>query len=214
MIRVKICGNTSVEEASIAIKAGSDAIGLIVGVTYLSEDQLLPSVAGQILKQIPVFVTAVLVTHLNSSEEILKIHEEVPTSVIQLQDYVSTNEVEKIKKKLPQVKLIKAVHIVDNSSIDNVLELANFFDAILLDSITKDRIGGTGKVHDWSISRKIVSLVKKPVILAGGLTPDNVVDAIKYVKPYGVDVNSGVDASDGSKSPQAVNDFVRYVKDL
>lgn len=214
MIRVKICGNKSIEEVSIAAKFGADAVGLIVGVTHRSEDYLPPSIAGNILKHIPVFVTAVLVTHLNSSKEVLKIHEEVPTSVVQLQDYIPISEAEKIKRKMPQVKLIKAVHVIDESSIDAALEAADFFDAILLDSIAEkeDRIGGTGKVHDWSISRKIVSLIKKPVILAGGLTPDNVVDAIEYIKPYGVDVNSGVDNLDRSKSPEAVKRFICCAK--
>lgn len=216
MIRVKICGNKNIDEALIASKLGADAIGLIVGVSHLSEDAINPSVAGEILREIPVFVTAVLVTHMKASENILRIYEEVPTSIIQLQDDIPIGEVAKIKKELPQVKLIKTVHVIDDSSIGTAVEIADFFDAILLDSLSEkeDRIGGTGKTHDWSISKKIVALLKKPVILAGGLTPENVVDAINYVKPYGVDVNSGVGNADRSKSPEAVRHFINRSKNF
>lgn len=214
MIRVKICGNKNIDEVISASSLGADAVGLIVGVSHFSEDAIDPNIAGKILNKIPVFVTAVLVTHMKTSEEILRIYEEVSTPVIQLQDNISLSEVEKIRKALPLVKLIKAVHVIDDSSVNIAIKLAHFFDAILLDSIEvkEDRIGGTGKVHDWNISKRIVSLIKKPVILAGGLTPDNVVDAISYVKPYGVDVNSGVDNIDGEKSPEAVKSFINRSK--
>jgi len=202
MVRVKICGNKNIDEVFIASRLGADAIGLIVGVSHFSEDAIKPSEAEKILREIPVFVTTVLVTHMKTSEEILKLYEEVPASTIQLQDNISMSEAAKIKKELPHIKLIKTVHVVDDSSIKAAVEIVDFFDAILLDSLleNEDRIGGTGKTHDWSISKKIVSLLNKPVILAGGLTPENVADAINYVKPYGVDVNSGVDNVDRSKS--------------
>ncbi|XGV97921.1 MAG: hypothetical protein ACAF41_03100 [Leptolyngbya sp. BL-A-14] len=214
MIRVKICGNKSIDEVLSASNLGADAVGLIVGVSHFSEDAIEPNIARKILNKIPVFVTVVLVTHMKTLEEILRIYEEVPAPVIQLQDDISISEVEKIRKALPLVKLIKAIHVIDDSSVNTAIKLAHFFDAILLDSIEvkEDKIGGTGKVHDWNISRKIVSLIKKPVILAGGLTPDNVVDAISYVKPYGVDVNSGVDNIDGKKSPEAVEYFINRSK--
>lgn len=214
MIRVKICGNKNAEEIQTASEFGADAVGLIVGISHFSEDAIESSIASKLLNQIPVFVTPVLVTHMETSAKVLEIHEKVPTPIIQLQDDISVGEVEKIRKALPQVKLIKAVHVIDESSVNLAVTIASFFDAILLDSIVlkEDRIGGTGKIHDWNISKKIVSLVKKPVILAGGLTPDNVVDAISYVKPYGVDVNSGVDKVDRRKSSEAVRDFISRSK--
>ena len=87
-----------------------------------------------------------------------------------------------------------------------------YVDALLLDSRTEDRIGGTGFPHDWDISKKIVAENTKPVILAGGLTPTNIVDAISKVKPYGVDVHTGVEGADGNRDLQKLQDFIRYAK--
>jgi phosphoribosylanthranilate isomerase len=212
MVRVKICGNRNVEEALMAIHAGADAVGLIVGARYKTEDEIDTHIAGEILTAIPPYISSVLVTHSVSADDVLKIHQKVPTTTIQLQDNIAPHEITLIKKHLPNVKIIKSIHVTDITALENSQFLAPYVDALLLDSRTKDRIGGTGIVHNWNISRQIVSSVGQPVILAGGLRVDNVIEAIKLVKPFGVDVNSGLEFSDGSKDPQKVRDFICLCK--
>lgn len=213
MVRVKICGNRSLEEVSFAIKAGADAVGLIVGITHFSEDALEPDIAGKIVKRLPPFISSVLVTHLTCSKAILDIYREVPVSTIQIHDAIDISEVKVLREKLPHVKLIGVVHIVDHAVVEFANLSAQVYDALILDSRTHDRLGGTGKPHDWNISREIVNSVDKPVILAGGLNPENVAEAIEQVNPWAIDVNSGVDRpEDGSKDPQLVQQFVAAAK--
>lgn len=212
MLRVKICGNRTIEEVWMAVNAGADAVGLIVGIRYKTEDALDTYTASEILKLVPPYISTVLVTHVTSADEVINIYEKVPTTTIQLHGEILPDEITKVRNYLPNVKLIKAIYIVDTTSIKSAKSFARFVDAIILDSRTKDRIGGTGLTHDWDISRKIVSSIDKPVVLAGGLNVDNVIEAIQYVKPFGVDVNSGVEFPNGKKDPKKVNGFVRLCK--
>ena len=121
-------------------------------------------------------------------------------------------KIEEIRTARPHLKLIKAIHVVDDQAVDAATALAPYIDALLLDSRTEDRIGGTGRIHDWEISKKIVAANMKPVILAGGLTPNNIGEAIAKVKPYGVDVHTGVEDADGNRDAQKLKDFIRYAK--
>jgi phosphoribosylanthranilate isomerase len=214
MIRVKICGNRTIEDVLLSVNFGADAVGLIVGTKYYSEDNISPVLAGELLKKIPPFVSTVLVTHLQSSGEILDIYYQVPTTTIQLHNDISIDEIKTIKQAIPYVRLIKAVHVIDESAIKNSKVFIPFVDALLLDSLTSNRIGGTGKTHDWSISKAITSLSDIPVILAGGLNPENVIQAIEYVRPFGVDVNSGVDSLNGKKDLQKIKRFISLSKNL
>jgi phosphoribosylanthranilate isomerase len=110
------------------------------------------------------------------------------------------------------VRVIKAVHVVDAGAVTTARAVGRWADAILLDTKTDTRIGGTGATHDWSISARIVKEANKPVILSGGLNPQNVRDAIAVVSPFAVDVNSGVENPDGSKSPEKVWSLIRLAK--
>jgi len=212
MLRVKICGNRNVDEIACAASCGADAVGLIVGVRHQSEDALEVDAAAVLLRHVPVFVSSVLVTHLVTAEQVLRLHAAVPTSVIQLHDAIAIEEVEVIRRAIPQVRLIKAVGVVDARSIEIARQFEPYVDAILLDTHTNGRIGGTGVVHDWSISRRIVDAVSKPVILAGGLRAENVMQAVEAVRPYGVDVNTGVEFPNGDKDPQRVRAFIALAK--
>lgn len=118
-----------------------------------------------------------------------------------------------LRGAVPHPRVIKAVHVIDSMSVEAAARTAHYCDAVLLDTKTAERIGGTGIVHDWSISAEIVRRVDKPVILAGGLNPNNVAAAIAAVAPYAVDVNSGVENSDGSKSRAMVESFIRLAKE-
>jgi phosphoribosylanthranilate isomerase len=143
----------------------------------------------------------VLVTHLITAADVLDLHRRVPAPAIQLHDDIPADEIIVLRQHLPHVTLIKAIGVVDESAIGAARQVEPFVDALLLDSRTHDRIGGTGRVHDWRISRRIVTAARVPVILAGGLTPENVADAIGTVRPYGVDANSGLEFPNGDKDP-------------
>ena len=209
MVRTKICGNRSVEEVSLAAAHGADAVGLIRGVTHTTEDEIDVETGRAILQAVPVFVDSVLVTHLEDSGKILEVYDQLSVLVIQLHSDISLTEIRALRAELPPgVRLIKAIHVDGESAIERARTYESAADALLLDSRTADRLGGTGQTHNWSISSRIVELIRKPVILAGGLTPDNVEDAIRQVRPYGVDVNSGVEFRDGRKDPAKVASFI------
>jgi phosphoribosylanthranilate isomerase len=212
MVRVKICGNRSIDEILMAIQAGADAVGLIVGALHYTEDSLNPETANEILNRIPPFVNSVLVTHLLKAEDVLEVFQNVSTNTIQLQGNIEEREIRILKEMLINVKFIKTVHVQDERAIKIAESIAPLVDAIHLDSINGERIGGTGITHDWSISRRIVSRVNKPVILAGGLSPKNIEEAIAAVSPFAVDANSGLEYENGDKDPIKVRDFIRIAK--
>jgi phosphoribosylanthranilate isomerase len=211
LVRVKICGNRNDGDVAAAVAGGADAIGLIVGARYATDDEISPESADALRRQVPVMVTPVLVTHLETAALVIALHRRVPAPAVQLHGDVALGEVAAIRSALPSVMLIKAVHVVDRSAIDSARVWASRVDAVLLDTRTADRIGGTGQIHDWSISAEIVKSVGVPVILAGGLTFDNVAAAVARVRPYAVDVNSGVNG-EGAKDPLKVRRFVTAAK--
>jgi phosphoribosylanthranilate isomerase len=113
-----------------------------------------------------------------------------------------------LRSLAPGVRLIKAIHVTGPEAVENARCFAGVADALLLDSRTADRLGGTGRTHDWTISRAVVAAVAPvPVYLAGGLNPENVRQAIETVRPAGVDVNSGVEDAHGAKDPAKVAAF-------
>lgn len=208
-IRVKICGNRHRGDGAVATAAGADAVGFIVGATYVSEDAISPAEARALNASLPPFVSGVLVTHLQTTAEILELYGRIQPSAIQLHNTISPRVIHDLRDTLGAVKLIKAIHVVDDTALGEALLFSSHVDAILLDSRTPDRIGGTGVTHDWTISREIVRHCPIPVVLAGGLTPENVAEAIAAVRPYGVDVNSGVDGKDGHKEASKVAQFIQ-----
>lgn len=210
--RVKICGNRNLDEALLACRLGADAVGLIVGTRYPSEDAVDVAEAGRIVRQLPPLVTSVLVTHLVAADEIVALFLAGPFRAIQLHDQVDPEVIDQVRRRCPAAWLMAAVHVTGNDALDVAMHLQPHVDALVLDSRTADRIGGTGQVHDWRISRRIVRAVRVPVLLAGGLTPDNVQSAIAQVRPYGVDVNSGVDDAQGAKSPALVRAFLHHAR--
>lgn len=195
MTYVKICCIASIEEANLAIKYGAHAIGLVSempsGPGVISETTI-----KEIAEQIPPSVSTFLLTSKQNVDEIIGQYHRCRTNTIQLCDRIINGSYLQLKKALPNIRIVQVIHVNDKSSIDEAIGISKLVDAILLDSgnqklVTKE-LGGTGRIHDWSISRKIVESVKIPVYLAGGLNPQNVDEAILQVNPYGVDVCSGV----------------------
>jgi phosphoribosylanthranilate isomerase len=207
-MRVKVCGLRGTTDLQVALAAGVDAVGVILGARHRTEDEVSVDVAAALVDALPPFVSSVMVTHLQQADAILPIFRRVAPSTLQLQDTLSPRELGALRAGLPGIKLIQAVHVVDPSAVAEALAIEPLVDAVLLDSRTADRIGGTGVPHDWSLSRQIVQRARKPVILAGGLTADNLTAALAAVGPAAVDVNSGVEDREGQKDPARLRAFV------
>jgi phosphoribosylanthranilate isomerase len=210
-MKVKICGITNIEDAMQAISFGADALGFQVGMRHKTEDEISPEEAKAIVASLPPFVSYVMVTHLLDAKTIISLLKLIPriTTVQLHEDDIDLKEISAIREKIPSVRIIKAIHVVVDGSESPLQKLHNYdgiADALILDSVNmkEDRIGGTGMTHDWTLSKKMVDSSHLPVFLAGGLTQDNVQYAIRSVRPYAVDVNSGVKISRTSRRKDLV----------
>lgn len=193
--RIKICCINSETEASMAVGFGVSAIGLVGRMPSGPgpiDDELIATIA----KTIPPPVATFLLTSEISATGIIAHHLRTCTNTIQLVDEPEEYSYKKIRAALPAIKLVQVIHVVDEYSVEHAVKVSGSVDAILLDSgnpkLKIKELGGTGRVHNWLISRKIREQVRIPVFLAGGLTAENVKEAIATVEPYGVDVCSGV----------------------
>jgi len=209
MVLVKICGIKSIEDARAAAAAGANELGFHVGLTG-ARAPLEAEQVGKIIAQLPAGISSVMVTSITEPEELIARAQETGADVLQLYGDAMPEAIREVKKAMPDIKVWKVLNVSDESSIAKAKEYEGATDAIALDTLNKETgvRGGTGKTHDWNISRKIVESISIPVILAGGLTPENVADAIRTVRPYGVDVNSGVSNPDGSKNIEKVKLFI------
>jgi len=212
--RVKICCMGSIDEATMAIAAGADAIGLVSAMPSGPgpiDEQLICQIAAYVPRSVGTF----LLTSLTTADAIVAQHSRCLTSTIQLVDRLEAGAHQAIRRALPGVRLVQVIHVTDRSSIDEAKEVEAFVDAILLDSgnpkLAIKELGGTGRTHDWSVSAQLVRNVEVPVFLAGGLRADNVQRAIQQVRPYGVDVCSGV-RTDGNLDPAKLEGFMTAVR--
>jgi phosphoribosylanthranilate isomerase len=212
-MRVKICGIRGLDEARMAVSFGADALGFLAGLSYRTEDEVDLRTAQRIMAETPPFVSSVLVTHQVDLDWVARACQQSGCSIVQLHGDFALEQIPGLRERAPNVRIIKAVNVVHESAITRAVAAAEQADAVLLDSRTATRIGGTGHTHDWTISARIVKAVEKPVILAGGLNPENVGKAIEVVQPFAVDVNSGVEFPNGSKSPQKIEDFIRVARE-
>jgi phosphoribosylanthranilate isomerase len=212
-VRIKICGITTPEDAALAVRLGADAVGVLVGLVHASEDEVDPGRALGILATLPPFVAGTLVTHRAEFEDVCRLCEATRPQVLQLHGDFSLEAIARLRESFPTLRIAKTVHVGGEEALEDATQAAPYADAILLDTRTATRLGGTGLTHDWSISRRIRdALSDTPVILAGGLTPDNVACAIAQVRPYAVDVNSGVSRRRGQKSEALVDRFIRAAR--
>ncbi len=209
---LKLCALQTPTEALAAHAAGASAFGLLCGLTHRAEDQVTPDQARAIVAALPSAAETVLVTHLTAPAPIADLARAIGVRAVQAHGDLPPEGLRALRALLPGLRLIKAVHV--DAPAPAVLARARPYlphaDAILLDSRTADRLGGTGRTHDWAVSRAVAAALHPvPVILAGGLTPDNVAAAIAAVRPAGVDVNSGVeDPATGAKDPDRMRRFV------
>ena len=214
MTRVKICGIRTIEDALLAVKCGADAVGILVGQKHPSPDFVSPDYAREICRYIPPFVAATLVTHYDNIDDITSTLSHVHPTAIQICSELTASDLRVLKNNFPGVSFLKTYHVIDQSSLEYGQQYVTCVDGFLLDSKNPEtgQVGGTGLTHDWRLSALIVQQYKLPVVLAGGLNPDNVSRAISIVRPFGVDVNSGVKNSSGFKDFAKVRDFVAQAK--
>ena len=210
---VKICGISSSGDLRAAIRAGASALGFLVGLDYPSEDELEPEAAATLVRQGTPLVSTVLVTHLAQTDAVEQICSIVQPSTLQLHGDFPLDRVPELRGRFPHLRIIKTVHAIGDHSIDQAKMAAEVADAILADTRTSARLGGTGQVHDWSVSRAMREAIgRTPFILAGGLDPENVKTAVEKVRPFAVDVNTGVSARRGVKDPELMRAFVERCK--
>ncbi len=210
---MKICGITRKEDLAVAVDAGADALGFVIGVP--SSPRNLPlERAEKLMRHIPIFIESVIVTPAEDISSLSKIYEELRPNAIQIHKKGSV-DFTSIREKIHNVHLIKTVHVKTASAVNEAVKASGYFDAILLDTFTQGKLGGTGTVHNWELSRCIRQRIKpKPLILAGGLRPENIQDAIRFVQPYAVDVSSGVELSPGIKDSDKILQFIKNAKEV
>lgn len=193
--RIKICCISSAEEAQIAIRAGASALGLVSkmpsGPGVISENEI-----AEIAASVPPPVATFLLTCEQDAPSIIAQQRRCAVNTIQLCDSVSVDCYRELRAQMPGIRIVQVIHVTGKESLADAIFVAEHVDAILLDSgnqkLAIKELGGTGRTHDWRISRKIVERVRVPVFLAGGLTPENVGTAISEVSPFGLDICSGV----------------------
>lgn len=211
-VRVKICGITRPEDLAVAVTAGADAVGFLMGVPS-SPRNLTFEKAEKLLRRVPIFVDSVVVTAPQNIEGLVEICERLKPTAIQIHGKKHL-EASEIRERIRDARLIKTIYVNPAALNGTIIKDSKIFDAVLLDSFTRGQYGGTGRVHDWKLSRKIREAVEPtPVILAGGLKPENVKEAILTVHPYAVDVASGVELRPGIKDPEKVRAFVENAKE-
>ena len=212
-VRVKICCIETLEAAALAIRHGADALGL-VGPMPSGTGIINLDTAGRIARGVPPPVATFLLSSATDPEELVAQCRAVTPTVLQIVDAVDSGAYALLRRELPALKLVQVVHVTGEDTIAEALALATQVDALLLDSGNPDapvrELGGTGRIHDWSISRKIAEAAPVPVILAGGLTPANVGEAIAAVRPFAVDLCTGL-RTGGQLDEAKLETFMRAV---
>lgn len=211
---VKICCIASLDEARAAISAGASAIGLVSAMPSgpgVIPDSLITAIATGIGSAAESF----LLTSRVEADAIIEQHLRCRTTTLQLVDYVPPSELRRLRTGLPGIRLVQVVHVRDGDSLEEARSAAGLVDALLLDSgnpaASVKELGGTGRTHDWTLSQRIRASVPRPVYLAGGLHAGNVADAVATVRPFGLDLCTGV-RTDGRLDPVKLGAFFEAVR--
>lgn len=216
MPRIKICCIGSVAEAQLAIAHGASALGLVSEMPSgpgVIPDELISAIAAAV----PKFIGTFLLTSRTEPAPIIEHIRRCGTNTVQLVDAVGENVYQDLRRELPDIRIVQVVHVTGDAAVEEARRIAGRVDALLLDSgnptLEVKELGGTGRTHDWNRSRQIVESVKCPVFLAGGLNPGNILDAVRQVQPYGVDICSGV-RTEGRLDPLKLTDFFAAIRRL
>lgn len=212
--RLKVCCIADAEEAWTAIRLGADALGLVSampsGPGVIDEERI-----AEVAAAVPPPIATFLLTSAQDADAIIAQQRRCRTNTLQLCDALPDGDLARLRAALPGVALVQVVHVEGEASVDEALAAASHIDALLLDSgrpnaATKE-LGGTGRTHDWAISRAIRERAPVPVFLAGGLRADNVAEAVRQVGPFGVDLCSGV-RTDGRLDAAKLAQFVAALR--
>jgi phosphoribosylanthranilate isomerase len=193
--RVKVCCISSVEEARVAVEHGASALGLVSempsGPGVISEELI-----AEIAARVPPPVATFLLTCRQDAASIIEQQRRCRVNTLQLCDRVPSEVYADLRAELPGVSLVQVVHVGGEESFEEAMTVARHVDALLLDSgnqsLAVKELGGTGRTHDWRVSQRIVEASPVPVFLAGGLKPENVAEAVSIVRPFALDICSGV----------------------
>jgi len=212
--RVKICCIASIEEAALAVEAGASALGLVSrmpsGPGVISDEQI-----AAIAATVPPAIGTFLLTSRQSVDDIVAQQRFCRTNTIQICDHLTRGTHRELKDALPGISIVQVIHVTGPASVEEAVAVAPHVDAILVDSgnqkLAVKELGGTGRTHDWTLSRKIRERIGIPMFLAGGLTPENVGQAIAEVGPFGLDLCSGVRIN-GELDAEKLNLFFSAVR--
>ena len=207
--RIKICCIGSVEEAALAVEAGASALGLVShmpsGPGVISEELI-----AEIAASVPPSIGTFLLTCLQSVDEIIAQQRTCRTNTVQICDRLTHGTHAELKQALPGIAIVQVIHVTGPESVDEAVAISSQVDALLLDSgnqtLAVKELGGTGRIHDWALSRLIRERIRIPMFLAGGLKPENVAQAIEEVAPFGLDLCSGV-RTNGKLDPGKLGRF-------
>ncbi|ACV11458.1 Phosphoribosylanthranilate isomerase [Halorhabdus utahensis DSM 12940] len=202
MTRVKVCGHTREADVRASVAAGADAVGVISGVPVETPREVAPERAADLLDAVPPLVSGVLVTMPETVEEARELVAETQPDAVQVHGTLDPEEVEALTAEISQPILVALDH---DAELDAYADAA---DGLVVDSLDEAGGGGTGQTHDWDRTAEIVERLDVPILLAGGLTPENVAEAVETVRPFGVDTASGVERDGGVKDHDAVEQFV------
>lgn len=212
-MKVKICGIKSESELTFALNAGVDAVGFITDVPVDTPRKINLELAASLISKVPVFVTSVMVIMPENADIAIDMIQKAQPSAVQVHNDLDITELVKIKGS--GINLIKTIKVSQDSTPDEILKqvdaLKGVADAVLLDTAIGGKTGGTGVTHNWDISAEVIRRSSIPIILAGGLIPENVGEAVQTVCPYAVDTASGVETG-GTKDKNKVTEFIRNAK--
>ena len=209
MPRVKICCIQTTAEAETAIACGASAVGLVShmpsGPGVIPEEDIV-----KIAKSIPPPIATFLLTSSQRVEKIIAQQRRCCTNTIQLCDRLVNGHHETLRQALPGISLVQVIHVEDRHAVEAAISVSPYVDALLLDSgkpsLPRKELGGTGRTHDWRLSKEIREAVDVPIFLAGGLHAGNITAAVQFVEPFGVDLCSGV-RTDGKLDPAKLKAF-------
>ena len=212
--RIKICCISSVAEARLAVRAGADALGLVSAMPS-GPGVIAEELIGEIAVTVPPPIGTFLLTSRQDVDGIVAQQRRCRTNTVQIVDRLTTGSYAALREALPGVAVVQVVHVTGPHSVDEAVAVAPHVHALLLDSgnrsLAVKELGGTGRVHDWTVSRAIRDAVEVPVFLAGGLRADNVGEAIRAVDPFGLDLCSGIRTA-GLLDEQKLNAFMVAVR--
>jgi len=214
MPRVKICCTQSLDEAWLAIGAGASALGFVSampsGPGIISDDEI-----ADIVLAVPPAVATFLLTCRQNVEGIVEQQRHTGANTLQLCDEIEAGGHRELRARLPGISIVQVIHVAGEESVAEAIAVAQVVDALLLDTGNRTsavkELGGTGRQHDWTISRQIREVVPVPVFLAGGLRPQNLAEAIRLVQPFGVDVCSGLRPT-GALDPLLLHAFFEQAR--